>query len=73
MPVTDTTAAARRIQLEVHRRMTPAERLQSAIDMSDFAHQLAEAGVRMRHGARPEAEIRRLLVETLYQWRGRGA
>lgn len=72
MAPSDATPAARRVQLEVHRRLTPAERLRSAIDMSDFAHRLAEAGVRMRHGERSEADVRRLLVETLYQWRGRG-
>ena len=39
------------------------------MEMSDFAHDLAEAGIRARNPDRSDAEIRRLLIEVLY---GRG-
>lgn len=66
MPMTDTTSAARNIQTSIHQQLTPAAKLLAAMDMSDFAHALAEAGVRARKPGHSDAEIRKFLIEALY-------
>lgn len=66
MPRSDVTRAARSTQDAVHQRLTPAAKLAAAIDMSDFARQLAEAGARARNPAASDAEIRQLLIDALY-------
>jgi hypothetical protein len=62
----DTTAAAYALQLTIHQRMTTAQRLQSAIELSNFAHDLAAAGLRRREPSLAEPEIPRRLAEILY-------
>lgn len=54
------------MQLDAYRRMTPAERLRVACELSVACRELARAGIRSRHPGAPEAEIRlRLAALTL--------
>ena len=66
MSRSDVSQVARALQTTIHQKLTPAERLLGAMEMSDFARKLAEAGVRARHPASTDAEIHRILIETLY-------
>ncbi len=66
MPLRDTTPAAQALQDSIHRRQTPAQRLRSAIEMSDFTHNLALEGVKRRNPACTETQAAYLLVEILY-------
>lgn len=66
MPVRDTTPEAKAVQIAAYRRQTPAERLQRAIELSDFTHQLALAGLKLRHPSCRDDEANRLLAEELY-------
>ena len=66
MGVVDVTRAARSLQDSVHQKLTPAARLASAIEMSDFTRTLTEAGTRARHPAASDVEVRRLVIATLY-------
>lgn len=45
----DTDAAARAAQFAAFRRMSPAERARLAVQMSDEARAVTEAGMRRRH------------------------
>jgi hypothetical protein len=56
---TDTDPRAMEVWLELLRRMPPGDRLGTALQLSGFALQMGEAGVRSRY---PEAEDREILV-----------
>ncbi|HWW60005.1 MAG TPA: hypothetical protein VN181_01430 [Thermoanaerobaculia bacterium] len=71
MPVRDVTPAVRSVQTAIHQRLTPEARLIAAMEMSDFARSLAEAGIRSRNPDLSDAEFRRLVIETLYGRNGR--
>jgi hypothetical protein len=62
----DTSAAARRAQRAVFRRLAPADRVALAIQMSEEARALAADGIRHRRPNVGEAEIetalRRLML-----------
>ena len=45
----DTTPEAHAVQVEMFRRMDPADKLKMAMRMSDGARELSCAGVRLRH------------------------
>ena len=62
----DVTAAAQAAQDSIHQRLTPEERLAAAIEMSDFARSLAEAGARMRNPGASDDQIRQMLIAALY-------
>jgi hypothetical protein len=65
-PVLDTTSAALAVQVAVQRRLSGAERLRIACEMSDVARQLALAGLRRRFPTDSEAElVRRWMRPTL--------
>ena len=51
MRALDTDADAEAVQLEVYRRMTPAQRVMMAAQMSEDVRTLAIAGIRRRHPA----------------------
>ena len=62
----DTTPEAAALQLDAYRRMGPAGRLRIALDLSDFTHKLALAGIRQRQPELSEAEAYAKLAELLY-------
>ena len=45
----DTTAEAHAVQLDAYRSLTPVERLESALSMSDELMAVTLAGIRSRH------------------------
>lgn len=62
----DTTPEAAALQLQAYREMGPAGRLRIALELSDFTHTLAVAGIRRRHPELSEEQARRKLAEMLY-------
>jgi hypothetical protein len=62
----DTTDRARAIQTAIHRSQSAAVKFKAAVEMSDFTHKLAEAGLRQRIPGCAEADLPRLLAEVLY-------
>ena len=64
MPTTDTSPAAQAVQLEIVKAMSGEQRILLACEMSDFARELAKAGIRREH---PESTDTRVLTELLTQ------
>ena len=56
--VSDTAPEVERVLLEGYRRMSPAEKLRRVEELNETALQLAAQGMRLRHGALPERELR---------------
>lgn len=62
----DTTAAAAALHEDAYRELGPGGRLRIALELSDFTHALAVAGIRSRHPEYTDEEARRKLAEILY-------
>lgn len=58
MPTRDTSTTALQRQREAFRRMTPEERVALAAEMSDEIRAITEAGIRSRHPAYTDDEVR---------------
>ena len=54
----DTSPEAEAVQLEGLRRMSPAERLQLALDLTQTSRETALTGLRLRHPLANEQELR---------------
>jgi hypothetical protein len=54
----DTTPEAAKVQLEIYRRMPPSRRLELALALSDTVRRVAAAGVRQRHPAYSDEQVR---------------
>ncbi len=66
MPFLDTSAKAEAVQLAVQRRLTGAQRLAIALDMSQMARDLAIARLRAKSPTSTDADLRReLLLQSL--------
>jgi hypothetical protein len=59
-PYSDTDPKALEVWLNLLRRMSPGEKLTSVFELTHFARQMAEAGVRSRypHASEPEVFLR---------------
>ena len=62
----DTSPEAAAIQAEIFRRMTPAERVKMALEMSDSMRNVALAGLRSRHPEMTEEELKWELMRLMY-------
>jgi DUF1365 family protein len=62
----DTTPEAATIQEEIFRRMTPAQRLRIALEMSDSVRNVAAAGLRSRQPPMTHAEVLPELLRIMY-------
>jgi len=62
----DTHPTAAAIQAEIIRRMTPAQRLRMALEMSESVRNVALAGLRSRRPESTEAELTRELLRVMY-------
>lgn len=62
----DTTPEAAAVQREILGRLSPAERLRIAFDLSDAVRNLAVAGLRKRNPGLTEEELARALIELCY-------
>jgi hypothetical protein len=71
MPSRDTTAAAAKMQDDIHRRFTPADRLRMAMEMSEFARSLSKAGLRTRRPDLTDAELDTEMMNVMYGFRPR--
>jgi len=71
MVARDTSRSAANIQDEIHRRMSPGERLRLrlAMEMSEFARSLSRAGLRSRHPEMTEWELDDEMLFQLYGFR----
>ena len=58
----DTSAEAYRIQLDIFRAMTPEQRLQRGSELSELCRGLLADGVKYRHPAYDEQEIRLAVI-----------
>lgn len=66
MSITDTSDAARDVQLQVHRAMTGEQRILLAFEMSLFARDLALAGIQREHPDWDEANTARELLRLAF-------
>ncbi|HEY7352054.1 MAG TPA: hypothetical protein VH596_04730 [Terriglobales bacterium] len=66
MSRTDTTSAAEAIQFEILRTMSGEQRLLLAFEMTDFARELAKAGIRREHPEWLEARVTRELLRLAF-------
>jgi acyl-ACP thioesterase len=60
MAISDTSPEVEAMQLEIRRKMTGAQRLRLALEMSQFARELKKAGIRQDH---PDWTERQVMVE----------
>lgn len=64
--LSDTTAEARAVQLEIYRRMTPGQKLALVFELIDTSEAFARAGLRLRHPDASERELTLRLAELKY-------
>ena len=62
----DTTPAAEAVQLQVLAGMSGEKRLLLAIEMSEFARELAKEGIRLQHPDWPETLVVRELIRLAF-------
>jgi hypothetical protein len=60
--MTDTSPEAQAVQTEIHRKMTPVQRLEIAFEMSLAAREFALAGLRLRHPDWTETQLQREIL-----------
>lgn len=60
MAISDTSPEVEAMQFEIRRRMTGAQRLRLALEMSQFARELRKAGIRQDH---PDWTERQVMIE----------
>jgi hypothetical protein len=65
----DTSLAAHEAQLQVFRRLSPAERLAIACQMSDEIRQVCADGIRHRHPDMTDAEVNSAVRQILLRQR----
>lgn len=65
MPPRDTSLAAHEVQMECYRRMTPAARVEAAVEMSEVVRAIAAAGILARHPTYSGSEVRHALHRLL--------
>ncbi|MBV8205430.1 MAG: hypothetical protein JO041_01455 [Acidobacteria bacterium] len=64
--ISDTSPQAAEVHLEWFRRMTPAQRLEMALEMSEEVRGLALAGLRSRRPELTANELKRELIRLMY-------
>lgn len=62
MPLSDTTPAARKRQLEIEAAMTGEERILRALEASLLAREFTKSGICSRHPGWTEAQVARELL-----------
>ncbi len=60
MAISDTSPEVEAMQHEIRRKMTGAQRLRLALEMSQFARELRKAGIRQDH---PDWTERQVMIE----------
>ena len=62
----DTAPEAHRLQAELYRRMSGADRLAIAFELTETVRQLALSGIRHRHPEYTEGEVQRAYARLLH-------
>jgi hypothetical protein len=62
----DTSQEAHELQLRLYRAMTPEQRSELALRMSDDIRRIAAEGIRQRHPGYSERDVGRALLALLY-------
>lgn len=71
MAVQDTSREAADLQIEIHRKFSPEDRLRMTIEMSEFARALSKVGLRSRLPQLTEADLDDELLNQMYGFRRR--
>lgn len=58
----DTSPEVERMQIEIYRKMGPAKRLQTALDLTRFSRKLLSAGVLHRHPEYTDEQVRLAVI-----------
>jgi hypothetical protein len=66
MPLSDTSPAAKKRQIEIEAAMSGEERLIEAFDMSLFARELAKAKIRVDHPEWSESQVAREVLRLAF-------
>jgi hypothetical protein len=66
MPTTDTSPEAQSVQPEIVRAMSGEQRILLALEMSLFARELAQEGIRREHPDWSEAQVARELLRLAF-------
>ena len=66
MAMTDTSPEAQAIQLKIQQAMPGEQRMLLAFEMSEFARELARAGIRKEHPEWAEAQVARELLRLAF-------
>lgn len=66
MFLNDTPLAAHEAQMRALRRLTPAARVELAVQMSEDARSIASAGIAARHPEYTPSDVRHALLRLLY-------
>jgi hypothetical protein len=66
VPARDTSQQAHDHQVRLYRAMSPEQRSELALRMSDDLRRIAAEGIRTRHPDYSESEVRRALVAVFY-------
>jgi hypothetical protein len=66
MPLSDTSPAAKKRQMEIEAAMSGEERLMEAFDMSLFARELAKAKIRVDHPEWSESQVAREVLRLAF-------
>jgi hypothetical protein len=71
MPPLDATPRALAIQTAIHRAQSADTKFRTAMEMSDFTHELVKAALRKERPELTETELQCALIERLYGERRR--
>ncbi len=66
VPITDSSPSAQDVQLQIQRAMPGEQRLLMALEMSQFARELAKERIRREHPDWPETQVARELVRLAF-------
>jgi hypothetical protein len=64
--IRDTEPDIRRRQLDIYRSMSPAQRVEAAVDLSEDVRRIAIDGIRMRNPELDDARVHQELLRLLH-------
>ena len=62
----DTTDEAREVQIAAYRAMTPSQRVEIALQLSDDVRAISRSGIRCRHPELDERDVHHEFLRVLY-------
>ena len=61
----DTSPEAWRVFIDIHRKMSPQQKLERTLEMNEFGRSLCESGIRTQHPGASDREVFLRLTERL--------